>query len=174
MPEGGVTAAGRPNGPIPIESKTNGPLRFRKAGDAAIGGHVGQWQAQVSRPDGTLISSQDAEVMLLRRRKRHSGKRRAAKPVEAGVGSYPYAAFAIDHHLPYRIGAKSLPGGEARSGSTRRRLGCWPLVHMIEPPQALIAYRPNRAVRGESKVSELDIFFALFAGERMGRVCGLG
>src|ERR1700722_19215262 len=133
MPEGGVTAAGRPNGPIPIASKTNGALRFSKAGDAAIRGYVGQWHAQVSRPDGTLISSQDAEVMLFCRRKCHSGKRRAAKPVETGVGTYPYAVFAIDQHLPYRIRAKSLLAGEACSRSIPRRLGCWPLVHMIEP-----------------------------------------
>ena len=84
--------------------------------------------------------------MLLCRRKCHTGKRRAAKPVEAGVGSYPYAAFAIDQHLPYRIGAKSLPGSEAHSRGIRCRLGRWPLVHMIEPAQALIAHRPNRAV----------------------------
>ena len=57
-----------------------------------------------------------------------------------------------------------MPGGEAHSGSTRRGLGCWPLVDMIEPPQALITYRPNRTVRGEGKVPELHIFFALFAG----------
>src|ERR1700677_2480149 len=163
MPEGGVTTDGGPDGSITIESKTNGPLCFGEAGEAAVRRHVGEWQAQVSRPDGTLISSQNAKVMLWCRRKRHSGKRRAPQPVEAGVGSDPYAAFTIDQHLPYRVGAKSLPGGKAHSRGARRRLGCWPLVHMIEPPQAFIAYRPNRTVCGEGKVSELDIFFALSA-----------
>src|ERR1700722_10843084 len=139
MPEGGVTPDGGPDGPITIESKTNCPLYFGKAGDAAVGGHVGEWQAQVSRPDRTSISGQNAKVMLLCRRERYGGKRRAAQSVEAGVGSYPYAAFAVDQYLPYRVGAEALSGGEAYPGSTHRRLGCWPLVNVIEPAQAFIA-----------------------------------
>ena len=44
---------------------------------------------------------------------------------------------------------------------------------MIEPAQAFIAYCPNRTVCGEGKVSELDIFFAFFAGGSDANGCAI-
>src|SRR5580704_7577053 len=120
MPE--RVTAGRPDRSIAIESKTYGSMRLRKAGDAAVGSHMGQRQAPVARPYGTMISGDNAEIVLLCRRKSQSGENGEPKPVEAGIRSHPYAALAIDQHLPYGVGAKSSLGGEALSRSTRRRL----------------------------------------------------
>src|SRR5277367_2056221 len=100
-------------------------------------------QAPVARPDRTLFSGHDAEVMFLGRRKRQGGEGGASQPVEAGVGSDPYGALAIHHDFPYGVGAEPSLGVEAFPGSTGGRPRCGPLVNVVKPSQTLIAYRPD-------------------------------
>src|SRR5580658_2709549 len=101
MPQQILASAGGPDSSIAKATKTNAAQSLRKAGDGSVGCYPGQGQAQVAGPDRVKIAGYDAEVMLLSRRKRQSGEDCASQPIQAGVGSHPYATLTIDLHLPY-------------------------------------------------------------------------
>ena len=67
-----VASAGRPDGSGVIASNADSLPRTRESCHyVAVGGHVRERQAAVSRPYGTFISRSDAEFVLLRMWKPH-------------------------------------------------------------------------------------------------------
>src|ERR1700679_2910775 len=158
-----ITRSGRPDGSVMVASNADRLACAGETGDGAVASNMGERQAAVSSPYGTLISGRDAKLMLLRRRKTHRVQRRSPKLVEAGICRHPGDALAIDQHLPDGVGTKPLHRREAFAWSRFQRHGHGPVFQVLESLHAPAGYHPHGTIRSEAKVSELSGSLAVFS-----------